>query len=111
MGRLWAHFREDSEQRGVLQMASADVYPHHGPPAGHVPPKTWFPKWYARNDFAEGHKDIYDRRIDPRGCMLRPMTASDRSLCQFAEPHFDEFGEFWQRIFTYLENEGFGSFT
>lgn len=111
VGRLWAHFREDSEQRGVLQMESADVYPHHRPPATRVPPKTWFPKWYARNDFAEGCKVIYDRRIDRHGHMPRPMTASDRSLCRFAEPHFDDFGEFWQRIFTYLENEGFGSFT
>ena len=111
MGRLYAHFSEDREQRGVLQMASADVYPHHPPPDVHTHPKTWYPKWYSRNNFKAGWKAIYDRRIDPTGHTSPLLTASDLSLCRFAEPHFDEFGEFWQRIFTYLENEGFGSFT
>ena len=111
MGRLWTQFGEDFEERGVIRMTDVDVYPRRRGPAVHAHPETRFPKWFAVNNFTGGWKAIYDRRTDPNGHSSPSLTASDLSLCRFAEPPFGEFSDFWRRASTYLQNEGFGSFT
>jgi hypothetical protein len=37
------------------------------------------------------------------------MTDADLSLCAFAEPHFGDLDELWQRAYEYLQREGFGN--
>ena len=109
MGRLKSHFAENREGCGVIKMRNANIYAYTGarthfsaPPLKEV--------WEAHNDFADGTKAIYDYRAGLCDTS-RPMTDSDLALCEFAEPPFGEFGDFWRRVSTYLENEGFGSFT
>jgi hypothetical protein len=38
------------------------------------------------------------------------MTSADRSAYAFPIPRFGEYDVLWQRISTYLGNEGFGKF-
>jgi hypothetical protein len=93
LGRLHTEFSEGFDKPGVLKMWSVSVK-----------------KWSAHNDWRQREKTIYDHRIDPRGCERRPMSDSDISLCEFAEPAFGEYSDLLSRVSSYLQNEGFGSF-
>lgn len=96
---LQVSFSEGFEKDGVLRLSSISIHR----------PVTQCEVWYAHNDFNCRTKSIYDHRIDPRGYAERPMTDSDVSLCEFAEPSFGDFDDLWRRVETYLQNEGFGS--
>jgi hypothetical protein len=109
MGFLQSYFAEDLERRGVMQMKRASVYVHRTTPT-HFLAQPVKSLWEAHNRFEHGTKDISDYRAGPRRYASRPMSDSDFSFFEFAEPPFGEFGDYWRRVSTYLENEGFGSF-
>jgi hypothetical protein len=109
MGRLYSHFAEDFERSGVIEMRGAQIYVHSAPPRSISEPVRSL--WAVHNHFAAGTKAVYDYRVGPPYDTSRPMTDSDLALCEFADPPFGKFDDFWQRVSTYLENEGFGSFT
>jgi hypothetical protein len=96
---LQANFRERIDEPGVLRMFSIDVYE----------PVSQRDIWLAHNHINKRIKGIHDNRENPLGYEERPMTDSDVALCEFAEPRFDEFDALWQRLQTYLQNEGFGT--
>jgi hypothetical protein len=96
---LLAQFHERIARPGVVEMLGMDVYE---PTAQHQ-------IWNAWNLIKERIKRIYDHRDGPHGCVDRPMTASDLALCEFAEPRFGDFNDLWDRVETYLKNEGFGT--
>jgi hypothetical protein len=100
LGRLQTHFTERFDKPGVLELRSVDVT--EGP--------IRYKDWSAHNNCDQREKSIYDRRSNPRGHELRPMSDSDLSLCEFAEPVFGEYIDLWLRVSSYLQNEGFGSF-
>jgi hypothetical protein len=109
-GFLNSYFAESLERRGVMRIRSAEVDAHETTPTQFITQRAKG-LWRARNDFSRRTKDIYDYRAGPNYYTSRPMTDSDLSLFEFPEPPFGEFGGFWRRISSYLENEGFGSFT
>jgi hypothetical protein len=96
---LQGHFDEDLHQVGLMRMWSVDVYE----------PRTQHNVWSALNEVERRTKIIRDHRIDPLGYEERLMTDSDIELCQFQEPRFGDFDALWQRLQTYLHNEGFGT--
>ena len=109
MGFLKSYFAEDHGRRGVMQMKRASVYVHRSTRT-HFLDQPVKSLWEAHNRFEHGTKDISDYRAGPRRYTSRPMNDSDLSFFEFAEPPFGEFGDYWRRVSTYLENEGFGSF-
>jgi hypothetical protein len=96
---LYVEYNERLEKRGVIEMWSATVQQ----------PNDQGSLWYAFNDYRKRTKNIYDDRDRPGRREWRPMTDSDLSLVEFAEPSFDEYGDLWRRVETYLKNEGFGT--
>jgi hypothetical protein len=96
---LYAELHEDFDNRGVLQMWSVNA----------CDPVSQHTFWHTHNDFKKRTITVWDRRNSPRGYVKRPMTDSDLSLCEFAEPRFGDFNDLWQRIEKYLQNEGFGT--
>jgi hypothetical protein len=96
---LQGHFDEDLHRPGSMRMWSVDVFE----------PRTQHHVWSARNDVKGRTKIIHDDRNDRRGYEKRPMTDSDLMLCKFEEPRFGDFDALWQRLQTYLQNEGFGT--
>jgi hypothetical protein len=101
LGRLQTQFWEHYDRPGVLEMWSLTLIDRI---KGHS-------TWQAHNDFKEETKSIHNHRAGQDGHTSRSMTASDLSLCVFAEPPFGEFNGLWERVSRYLENEGFGSFS
>lgn len=110
VGFLQSYFAENLERRGVMRIGSAEVDARETTPTQFITQRAKG-LWAAHNDFSRRTKAIYDYRAGPDYYTSRPMTDSDLSLFEFPEPPFGEFGEFWRRISTYLQNEGFGSFT
>jgi hypothetical protein len=108
MGHLYSRFAEDFERSGVIEMRGAQIYVHSAPPRSISEPVRSL--WAVHNHFADRTKAVYDYRVGPPYDTSRPMTDSDLALCEFADPPFGKFDDFWQRVSTYLENEGFGSF-
>jgi hypothetical protein len=100
LGRLQARFTEGFDKRGVVELLAVSVYDR----------TITHQEWYAFNKCDERKKSICDHREGQRGYELRPMSDSDLSLCEFAEPSFGEFNDLWLRVSSYLKNEGFGSF-
>jgi hypothetical protein len=96
---LYVEFNDKLGQRGVMEMRSARV----------CDPIDQYDLWYAFNDYRERTKNIYDHRDSPYQRERRPMTDSDLSLCEFAEPRFVDADDLWRRVETYLQNEGFGT--
>ena len=96
---LYVLFNEDFDKRGVLKMWSFDAHD----------PARQYDSWSAHNDLKNRSMTVWDHRDSPTGYAERPMTDSDVSLCEFAEPSFGDFDDLWRRVETYLQNEGFGS--
>ena len=95
--RLIADFQEDRDDPGVLKLQSVTVM-ETGP--------LVFPSQLRRT-----------REIDTRlsesgkGRQLTPMTDADQAAYAFPLPRFGEFDILWQRVTTYLNDEGFGTFS
>jgi len=106
---LVSYFTEDLERRGVIRLDSAEVYNQANAPRRFLA-QSARGVWKAYNRFNHRTKDIHDYRTGLRRYTSQPMTDSDLSLFEFAEPAFGDFGEYWRRVSAYLENEGFGSF-
>jgi hypothetical protein len=94
--RMIVDFREDHDDPGLLKMRSIDIKGAKG--------------WYSSLNFEQNEKSIHDHRSGENSYACRPMTDEDRSLYAFRLPGFAEFDGLWQRISTYLSNEGFGVF-
>ena len=95
--RLIADFEEYDDHPGKLRMRSIEVHDPGG--------------WYSFLSFREGEKSIHDSRKGEKQRECRPMTDADRAAYIFPLPHFGEFDILWQRVTTYLNDEGFGTFS
>jgi hypothetical protein len=100
LGRLQTRFTEGFDKPGFLGLRSVSIFDR----------AITHKEWHAYNECDQREKSIYDHRIDPRGHEVRPMSDSDLSLCEFAEPAFGEYNDLWLRVSSYLQNEGFGPF-
>ena len=96
---LQVDINEDFDRLGTLRMGSLDAYE----------PVRQNRFWSAHNGFDRREMMVWDHRDSPTSCATRPLTDADLSLCEFADPGFGEFNELWQRVETYLQNEGFGT--
>ncbi len=67
--------------------------------------------WYSFLSFREGEKSIHNSRKGEKQYECRPMTDADRAAYIFPLPRFGEFDILWQRVTTYLNDEGFGTFS
>jgi hypothetical protein len=96
---LHVNISEDLDRLGVLRMGSLDAYE----------PVRQNGFWSSHNNFEQRTVMVWDHRESPTGHAKRPMTESDLSLCEFADPSFGDFNGLWHRVETYLQNEGFGT--
>jgi hypothetical protein len=95
--RLIAPFEEDRGDPGKLRMRSIDIHePCH---------------WYSYLSFRDGEKSIHDSRKGEKRYERRRMTDADRARYIFSLPPFGEIDIMWQRVTTYLSDEGFGPFS
>jgi hypothetical protein len=94
--RMIADFQEDHDDPGILKMRSIDIKGGRS--------------WHSYLNFKQGEKSIHDYRLGEKSYACRPMTDEDRSLYAFRLPDFGELDDLWQRVSTYLSNEGFGVF-
>ena len=90
-------FQEDLDNRGLLQMRSIDIKGERS--------------WYSYLNFEQGEKTIHEYKSGEKSYACRPVTDEDRSFYAFRPPGFGELDDLWQRVLTYLGNEGFGVFT
>ncbi len=98
--RLLATFYEEFDRPGILRLTGATA--QRGATGGTL--------WQTRNDFEERKVRIHDYRTGQQEYARRPLSDSDLALCTFDIPPFGEFSEFWRRIETYLQQQGFEAF-
>jgi hypothetical protein len=100
MGRMTACFDERYAEPGILKLTYAFL----------VPSSSTSRTWQAYNDFSEQIKDIRASNHGLKTDKSESMTKDDVRLLRFDMPPLHDFEDFFGRVSSYLQNEGFGRF-